>query len=451
MRSEAEHLDLLSYVLERTRAEGASAADVVLVESERQGVRVRLGEVDQSTRSRSARIGVRVFVGARSAVSSTNDPSRPALDALVRETCAYARVNAEDPAAGLPDAALFREAPLPATEWDPAAFSLPLDDAISLARRAEDAARGADPRIRNSEGAELAWNVSRVSLANTLGFAGSYVRSGYTLFAEPVAEHDGQKEVDYWVESRVRLADLPSPESIGEKAAARALRRLGARKIPTGSLPLVFEAPVASRLLGYLAGACDGGAVYRKSTFLAERCGEAIAAPTITIVDDPFLPLGLGSRPFDGEGLASQRNVLVENGVLQTFLLDTYTARKLGLRTTRSAGRAAGSRPSPGSTNLRLLPGDRAPEDIVRGLRRGLVVTGLLGSGVNLVTGDVSQGATGLLVEDGAVVHAVSEVTVAGNLGRIFHDIVAIGADLDPNRTTSAPTLLVEGMTVAGL
>jgi PmbA protein len=451
MQTEQQHLDVLAQVLERCRAEGASAADAVLVESERQGVRVRLGDVDQATRSRSVRLGVRAFVGSRSAVSSTNDLAPDALRALVRETVAYARVNAEDPAAGLPDAALYGTPPAPAPAFDPAALSLSVDAAVSLARRAEDAARGADARIRNSEGAELAWSLSRVSLANSLGFAGSYRRSGYTLFAEPVAEQDGQKEVDYWLESRVQLADLPSPETIGARAAARALRRLGARKIASGPLPLVFEAPVASRLLGYLAAACDGGAVYRRATFLAERLGTPVAAPGVTVVDDPLQPLGLATRPFDGEGLASQRNVLVADGVLATFLLDSYTARKLGAATTRSAGRAAGSRPSPGSTNLRLAAGPTPPEEIVRGVRRGLLVTGLLGSGVNLVTGDLSQGATGVLIEDGALGHAVSEVTVAGSLGRIFLDVAAVGDDLDPHRTTSAPTLRVDGMTVAGL
>lgn len=453
IREAAEHLGLLEEALRRCRSEGATAADVVLVESERQSVRVRLGDVEQVKRSRSARLGVRAFVGQRSAVSSTNDLARPALEALARDTVAYAKVNAEDSAAGLPDAALFATPGGAASEavlWDDAAFRLSVEDAVALARRTEDAARAADARIVNSEGAEFSWSVSRVSLANSLGFGGSYVKSGYTLLAEPVAEQDGQKEVDYWIESRLRLADLPTPESIGAKAAMRALRRLGARKIPTASLPLVFEPPVASRLLGTLASGLNGAAVYRKATWLADALGQAIAAPSVTVVDDPLLPHGLASRPFDGEGLPSLRNTLVQGGVLASFVLDTYAGRKLGAASTHSAGRGAGSRPSPGTTNLRLLPGRVSPEDIVAGLDRGLVVTGLLGSGTNLVTGDFSHGATGLLVEGGGVVHAVSEVTIAGNLGDMFRAIVAIGADLDPNRVTSAPTLLIEGMTVAG-
>ncbi|MGH7363311.1 MAG: TldD/PmbA family protein, partial [Candidatus Methylomirabilales bacterium] len=329
-------------------------------------------------------------------------------------------------------------------------FELPLDERIALARRAEEAALAADPRITNSEGGEFEASTARICYANTHGFLGEYRASSHALTVVPVASANGQMQRDYWYSANRKLSGLEAPEVVGRTAAARTVRRLHARKVPTQEVPVIFEPEVAASLLRTLAGAASGSAIYRKASFLAGRLGEVIASPAVTVVDDGTLRGALGSRPFDAEGLPTRRTVLVEHGALKTYLLDTYSARKLGLASTGNAGRDVGDAPGVTATNLFLLPGPHLPEAILRSVDRGLLVTELIGFGVNLVTGDYSRGAAGLWIEGGEVAFPVEEITIAGNLNQMLRQIEMVGNDLVLRGRVAAPTLKIARMTVAG-
>jgi PmbA protein len=321
---------------------------------------------------------------------------------------------------------------------------------IEEARRAEAAARALDPRIANSEGSQVESGFRRATYASSAGFAGSYESASHSLFCEPLAREGEAMQRDYWMTAARRLGALEEAGAVGRRAAERALRRLGARPVPTCEVPVIFEPLVARSLLGQLAGCLSGGAVYRDASFLKDRMGERIASELVTVVDDGRLPGGLGSRPFDGEGLPTRRNVLVDAGRLQSWLLDTYSARKLGLRSTGNAARGAAGAPAPAPTNLWLEPGRIGPEEIVRRTERGLLVTELIGMGFNPVTGDYSRGAAGLWIEGGRPVHAVEEITIAGNLGDMLAAVDLVGSDLLWLGAIAAPTLRVARMTVAG-
>jgi PmbA protein len=316
--------------------------------------------------------------------------------------------------------------------------------------RAEAAARALDPRIANSEGSQVASGFRRATYASSAGFAGSYESASHSLFCEPLAQQDGAMQRDYWMTAARRLGALEDAGAVGRRAAERALRRLGARPVPTCEVPVIFEPMVARSLLAQLAGCVSGGAIYRDASFLKGRLGERIASELVTVVDDGRLPGGLGSRPFDGEGLPTRRNVLVSEGRLQTWLLDTYTGRKLGMASTGNASRGAAGAPAPGPTNLWLEPGKLPPEEIVRRTERGLLVTELIGMGFNPVTGDYSRGAAGLWIEGGRPVHAVEEITIAGHLGAMLEAIDLVGSDLVWVGAIAAPTVRVARMTVAG-
>jgi PmbA protein len=442
--------DLLSDLLRRARSRGASAGDAILVESDTFAVQVRLKAVDKVKQARERRLGLRLFFGQRSAVTATSDLSADSLARLLDETCAMAAAMPEDPAAGLPDpSALAREIP-DLDLYDGSAFGLPLDDRIALARRAEEAALTADPRITNSEGGEFEASAARICYANTHGFQGEYRSSSHVLTVVPVASANGQMQRDYWYSAHRKLAGLETPEAVGRTAAARTVRRLNARKVPTQEVPVIFEPEVAASLLRMLAGAASGSAIYRKVSFLAGRLGETIASPAVTVVDDGSLPRALGSRPFDAEGLPTRRTVLVERGVLQSYLLDSYSARKLGLASTGNAGREVGDAPVVTATNFFLQPGPHSPEAILRSVDHGLLVAELIGFGVNLVTGDYSRGAAGFWIEGGEVAYPVEEITIAGNLNEMLRQIEMVGHDLVLRGRFAAPTLKIGRMTVAG-
>jgi PmbA protein len=435
---------------------GATDAEAVVSEGDEFSVSVRMGEVETLQESGSRGLGLRVFVGQRSASASTSDLTPDGIAQLVSGAMALAKVTEEDAFAGLPDAADFGQLESDLHLYFEDVYSLPGAERIALAHRAEAAALAFDARITNSQGGHFNAATGRKVLANSRGFLGQYQSSYCGISAAPLAiGADGQMQRDFWSSSARRMADLESPESIGQEAARRALRRLGARRVPTQSVPIVFAPEVARSLMGHLFEAASGDSIWRSASFLAGQLGEPVAAPNITIIDDHTMILpsgvgGFGTSPFDGEGLPTRRTVVVQNGVLQTYLLNTYTARKLQMRSTGNATRGLAGSPGIGSGNLYLLPGAQTLETILAEISTGFYVTSLMGFGANLVTGDYSRGASGLWIENGELTYAVEEVTIAGNLREMLRNISAIGNDLEFRSSAASPTLRVDGMTVAG-
>ena len=455
-RSEAAKLsglDAVQFALERARAAGAHSADAVLAEGDSLEVRVRGKEVDTVTQARERTLGIRVFAdgpgGLRSAVTSSSDLSRDAVARLAEDSVALARATAPDPSAGLPADGFARELP-DLDLFDPADRGLAVESWIALAQRAEDAARGFDPRITNSEGSSASTSRTSICYGSSAGFAGSYESASHSLFAQPVATQNGAMQSSWWASASRKLAGLESPEEVGRAAAQRTVDQLGAKSVPTCDAPVIFDASSARDLLGTLIGCLSGYSVYRGSSFLREKSGQRIANERVTIIDDGRKPSGLGSKPFDGEGQPTRRNVVVERGVLKSFLLDSYSARKLGLASTGNAARHAGSAPSAGPTNLWLEPGAGDLEALVRGMDRGLLVTGMFGHGFNPVTGDFSRGARGFWIEAGVRAFPVEEITIAGNLGEMLTNVEAVGADMRFLGSLGAPSLRISRMTIAG-
>ncbi len=439
--------------LERVLTSGADSADALLVEDDSVEARMRGDEIDFVKQARERTLGMRAFVrgprGLRSAITSTSDLAPEAIDALAGETVALARATAEDAAAGLPEDGFARD--LPDLELlDSEDRRVSVEARLEDARRAEAAARASDPRIVNSEGSQVESAFSRVTYANSAGFLAGYEAASHALFCEPVAEQNGAMQRDWWLTAGRRLAGLEDPAAVGRRAAELAVRRLGARRVPTAEVPVIFEPRTARSLLGHLAACVNGGAVYRQSSFLGDRLGEIVASERLTVVDDGRRPGGLGSRPFDGEGQPTRRTQVLERGRLSSWLLDTYSARKLGLRSTGNALRGPGGAPTPGPSNLWIEPGDASAEQILAETERGLLVTELIGMGFDPVSGDYSRGAAGLWIEDGRIVHAVEEITIAGHLGEMLAAIDRVGNDLAWFGPIAAPTLRVARMTVAG-
>jgi PmbA protein len=446
---EALRPELLTDVLARARAHGATEADGFLIEEQHFSASVRLGQVDTVKHSREQRLSLRVFAGRASAAASTSDLSRGSLERVVDEATALARVTAEDPHAGLPEPATLIGA-VPDLELQEPSDDEPTPEAkIELARRAEAAALETDPRITNSEGAEYWDRRARYVYATSHGFASGYVTTALGLSVSPVASANGEMQRDSWYSATRHRAALEDPAAVGRTAARRALRRLGGRKVDTVQVPVVFDPDTAASLVRAIAGAASGPSLYRRASFLLDRLGQRIAARSVTIVDDGRIPRALGSRPFDGEGLATAPTVVVGEGVLESYLLDTYSARKLGLRSTHHASRD-GSGVGVSTTNLMLKAGPTPPEELIRSVKNGLYVTELIGFGVNGVTGDYSRGAVGLWIENGELTYPVEEITVAGNLLEMFEAIEGIGNDLVLRDRTVSPTLLVGRMVVAG-
>ncbi len=448
-----ETTDVVEHALERARQEGADAADVVLVRGRSLEARVRDDTVDFVKQAQEQILGIRALVaggdGMSSAVTSTSDLAPEAVGAMVKETVALARATEADPAAGLPDGGFAED--LPDLELrDPADENTTADARIEDARSAERAARAFDPRISNSEGSQVGSDFSTIVYGNSAGFVGEYQGASHSLFSEPIAGTGENMQRDYWMTASRTLAGLDPPEQVGRRAAERAIRRLDARRVPTTECPVIFESLQAAGLVRQIAGLVSGYAVYRESSFLADRLGEVIAAPSVTVIDDGRLPGGLGSKPFDGEGLPTRRNTIVREGRLETWLLDTYSGRKLGFPSTGNAARGAGGPPGVGSTNLWLEPGDETLEEMIARTERGLLVTELLGMGFNPVTGDYSRGAAGLWIEGGQIAHAVEEITIAGHFGSMLEQIDAIGSELLWLGSVAAPPLRIASMTVAG-
>jgi len=435
---------------------GASDAEAVVREGDEFSVNVRMGEVETLKESGSRGLGLRVFLGSRSASTSTSDLTADGIRQLVDGAIALARVTEEDPFTGLPETAEFGSVPGDLHLYFDDVYSLTGQERIEWARRCEAAAMAADPRITNSDGGSFDAATGRKVMANSRGFVGGYRTSYAGVSAAPLAmDADGKMQRDGWWSGARRMADLESPEAIGKEAARRAIRRLGARKVPTQRVPIVFAPEVARSLIGSIFEAASGDSIWRHSSFLVGKLGAQIAASSLTLIDDNAMLLpngagGFGSSPFDGEGLPSRRTVVLQNGVLQTWLLNTYSARKLGLKSTHNASRGLAGTPGIGCGNLYLEPGTLTPEEIIAQTPTGLYVTSLMGFGTNIVTGDYSRGATGLMIENGQLTHAVEEVTIAGNLAEMLLNVTAVGNDLVFRGSVASPTLRIDGMTIAG-
>lgn len=437
-------------LLARAQKQGASQADVLVADGDTFSVEVRLAAVDRLTKAREKRLGLRVFFGKRSASASTSDFSEASLERLVNDTCALARAVAEDEVSGLPSPEEIATDLPDLNTYDP--VRLDPETQIELARRAESAAMAADGRITNSEGAEFQSSGGRLVLANTHGFVGTHQSSSFSMTVSPIATDptNGSMQRDAWYTVKRLFGTLETPESVGLEAAKRTVRRLGARKVSTKRVPIVFDPEMAATLLGNLCSAVSGYAVYKGASFLFDHLEKALASELVTIYDDGRLPGGLGSRPFDGEGLPTRRTTVVERGVLKNFLLDAYSARKLGLSSTGNAARGIGDNPTVGPTNFFMVPGESSSEQIIQSVKEGLYVTELVGSGVNPVTGDYSRGAVGLWIENGELAYPVEEITIAGNLKEMLSNIEMIGDDLEFRGRIASPTLKIQGMMVAG-
>jgi PmbA protein len=457
--SDRPALDLESLavdVVARAMKAGASDAEAVAREGDEFSVNVRLGQVETLKESGARALGLRVFLGKRTASASTSDLTPDGIRQLVDGAMALARVTEEDPFTGMPERSEFGAIEADQHLYFDDVYSLPNAERIEWARRAEAAAMAADPRITNSDGGGFDAATGRKVLANSRGFVGSYRTSYAGVSAAPLAvDANGAMQRDGWWSSARSFALLESPEAVGAEAARRTVRRLGARRVPTQSVPIVFAPEVARSLIGSVFEAASGDAIWRHASFLAGKLDETIAHAGITIIDDHTMMLpsgvgGFGTSPFDGEGLPSRRTIVVENGVLRNYLLNTYTARKLGMQSTHNASRGLAGTPGIGCGNLYLEPGSQTKDAIVAAIPAGLYVTSLMGFGVNTVTGDYSRGATGLWIENGQLTHAVEEVTIAGNLGEMFQNVTAIGNDLEFRGAIASPTLRIDGMTIAG-
>jgi PmbA protein len=406
-------------------------------------------EVESLKEAGSRGAGIRVLVGKRGGSSYTSDLTPEGVATMVRGAMELAKITSEDPFADLPDPADLGARTEDMKLFDPAIEAMETEWKIAQATRAEEAAFAADKRIENSEGASFDSYTGRRVFANSRGFVGSYRTSSCSLSVSPVAKQNGSMERDYWYTSSRAAAKLEDAEAVGRIAAQRAVRRLNPRKIATQKAPILFEPRTARSLLGDLFDAVNGGAIYRHASFLAGKLGQKIASDAVTIVDDPTLPGLFGTCPFDDEGVLSRRTVVIEKGVLRSYLLNSYSARKLGLKTTGSASRGMTGNAGVGPGNFYIEAGQSSPEDLLKSIKAGLLVTELIGGEANTVTGDFSSGAAGLWIENGEVAYPVSEITIAGNLMRMWMD-VEIGSDLEFRGSIAAPTLLIGEMTISG-
>ncbi len=430
---------------------GASAAEAVVREGDEFSTVVRLGQVETLKESGSRAIGVRVFFGKRSASTYSSDFSRAGLDRMLRSALELAKITSEDPFAGIPEASQlgFLSGDLDLYHED--VYSLPGTERIEYARRAEKAALDFDPRIKNSEGGSFDAATGRKVLANSHGFVGEYRRSYCSVAAVPIAQDEhGAMQRDYWFSVARNLGRLESPEQVGRVAAQRTIRRLGARKAKTSQVPVIFDPMVAASILEHIFEGVNGDSVYRGASFLAGKLGQTIAGENVTVIDDGTMPGGFGTSPFDGEGVPTRRKLVIENGVLKSYLLNTYTAKKLGLETTANASRGLAGTPGIGPGNYFLQPGQKTPRQILADVKEGLYVTEFLGHGANLVTGDYSRGASGLWISGGELSYPVEEITVAGNLKDMFLHMSEIGNDLEFRGSVASPTIRIDGLTVGG-
>jgi len=448
---ETDLRNLAQEMVSRAMSGGASAAECVIAEGDEFSTLVRLGQVETLKESGSRSIGVRVFNGKRTASTYSSDFSREGLDRMLTSALELSRITSEDPFAGLPEPSQLGSLSGDLDLYHPDVYSLPGQERIAYARRTEKAAVDVDPRIKNSDGGSFDAATGHKIFANSLGFLGEYRRSYCSIAAVPIAQDEsGAMQRDYWFSVARSLAKLDSPENVGRIAAQRTLRRLGSRKVKTAQVPIIFDPLVAASILEHVFEGVNGDSVYRGASFLAGKLGEKIAADQITVIDDGTIPGGFGTSPFDGEGIPTRRTVVIENGVLKSYLLNTYTAKKLKLQTTGNASRGLAGTPGIGLGNYFLQPGMKTPAEVIGGVKEGLYVTEFLGHGANLVTGDYSRGASGMWISGGELAYPVEEITVAGNLKEIFFNISEIANDLEFRGPVASPTIRIEGLTVGG-
>lgn len=431
----------VEFALAEAKNAGASAAEAGANISQGLAVTVRLGEVETVEHTRDKGLGLTVYFGQRSGSASTTDISHEALRDTVRAACAIAKHTAEDDCAGLADPArLARQFPDLGLHypWNP-----DISQAIELARAAETAAREADARVTNSEGASLSTHEGLEVYGNTHGFLGAQASTRHSLSLSVIAQDQAGMQRDYWYTVARDPKRLESPQAVGLEAARRTLRRLGSRQLSTRECPVLFEAPIASSLVSHFVNAVRGSSLYRQASFLLDSLGQPVFADFVRLHEQPHLKGALGSATFDGEGVATQARDLVRGGVLQGYVLDSYSARKLKMSTTGNAG---------GVHNLTLDPGPESLDfaQLLKRMHTGLLVTELIGFGVNIVTGDYSRGAAGFWVENGVVQYPVEEITIAGNLRRMFRQVLAAGSDVDTRGNLRCGSILIENMTVAG-
>jgi PmbA protein len=453
MDAEIEELrQLASRVVDQALARGVDVAEAVARSGSELSTKVRLGKPELVEEAGHRAIGLRVIKDQRVALTSTSDLTERGLAEFVGDAIELCEVSQKDEFAGPADPALVaKEVPIPADLYDDQIGSIDAGQALDWATRGEAAALAFDPRITNSDGATFTRVSGAFAMVLSGGFRGGYATSYASLVVTPVADDaDNKKRRGYHWTARRHFADLQRAEEVGQEAARRTLRKLGARKVPSCEAPVIFDPDAARAMLGMFAGCIMGSSIWRKQSYLLDRLETAVASPLCTIIDDPFLAKAPGSRPFDGEGLLSRRNVVVDKGQLKTYLCDSYSARKLGRASTASAARGGGGGVGPSTTNFVLQPTDVSPEDILASTARGLFVTDMMGFGFNPVTGDFSRGASGFWIEDGKLAFPVSEVTISLNADEIFKRIDAVGSDLDLRTSTASPTIRVSAMTIAG-
>ena len=446
-------IELGSRVVDSALAKGADVAEVSVSEGNHLAVKVRMGEPELVEEAGSRSIGLRVMRGQQVAVTMTSDLTEAGLQRFVADALELAQLSQPDPFAGPPARELLSQASQYADLqlFDPEMNDIDAAKAIDMAKRAEKAALGFDRRLTNSEGA----NVSRQSGAGALvtsgGFRAGLISTYASISVHPVADDaDGKKRGGYYWSGQRFANQLEAPEQVGLEAGRRTIAKLGSRKLDTQEVPVIFDPDAGRSILGLLASCINGGAIWRKSSYLAEREGQLIASKLVNIVDDPLIVRAPGSRPFDGEGLLSRKNVVVDSGILKTFILDTYSAKKLGKQSTGNASRGGGGGVGPSTTNLILQPGQQTAQALLDSSDKAFYVTDMMGMGFNAVTGDFSRGASGFWIERGQRVFPVSEVTISLNLDDILKRIDAVASDLDLRTSICTPTFRVSSMTVAG-
>ena len=445
---------IASDAIQQALAGGATDAECTISEGEEFSVSVRMQEVENLKEAGSRGAGIRVLTGEKGAQragsSYTSDLSPEGIEKMVKAALELAKITSVDPFGGLPETSELGKLEGDLKLYDDAIAKMTTEWKIDQAMRAEKAAFDFDPRIQLSEGASFDSHIGRRIFANSRGFLGGYRTSSCSLSVVPVAKQDGAMERDYWHTSARSAVRLESPESVGRIAAERAIRRLSARKVPTQKVPVIFEPRTAGQLLGDIFGAVNGSAIYRHASFLAGKLGGKIASDALTVVDDATIPGLFGTTPFDDEGVASRRTMVIERGVLKSYLLNTYSARKLNLKTTGNASRGITGNAGIGPGNFFIEAGALGPTEIIANIPSGLYVTELIGGGANTVTGDYSSGAAGLWIENGKLTYPVSEITIAGTMQQMLQGIEQVGSDLEFRGSIAAPTILIREMTISG-
>ncbi len=438
-KRQSELEQMVGKLLDSAKLQGATAAEAVVSRDSGFGVSVRMGEVETVERTQDNALGVTVYFGQHKGTASTSDFSHEAIEETVKAACNFARYTSEDSCSGLADAELMATDVPDLDLYHP--WDIEVDDAITLALRCEDAARAEDPRITNSEGADVNSHSGLHVYGNSHGFVGGYPTSRHSLSCSVLGQQGDSMERDYWYTSARCSDDLEAAEAVGKRAAERALARLGGRSLSTRQSPIIFHANIASSLLGSFLGAIRGSALYRQASFLLDHLGKPIFPEFVHIHEEPLLKCAAASAPFDNEGVATYAKDLITDGVLSSYLLGSYSARKLGMQTTANAG---------GIHNLRVDSGDLGHAGLLKEMGSGLLVTELMGQGSNPVTGDYSRGASGFWVENGEIQYPVHEITIAGNLKQMYQDLLAIGSDIDRRGSIQTGSWLIREMTIAG-